>query len=178
MTHIAKIRYPNEVNDREALFKYIRWHLFTNFLHLIEPFQDEYPHEYDYLIYLKELYMGLGRKKRRPGEDDELDGDEINIKKTDDVEFMNESHNHKHGKKGKGDEYDPLSKKDGLNGGDGDGNLLNGFGKNKHRYGCFRRFMIALCKALVGCNRFLLRLLADILMALFCLKTNSQKRAE
>jgi len=86
LIHLARRRFPNEVNDRDSLYRLIRWHLFPNFLHLIPSVQKEYPHEYDYLLFLIDLYMKqdkeklakLGEGKEKvPGEGDDQNG-EIN----------------------------------------------------------------------------------------------------
>lgn len=62
LIHIAKRRFPNEINDRDALYRLIRWHLFPNFLHLLPSVQNQYPHEYDYLRYLVDLILSQQKK--------------------------------------------------------------------------------------------------------------------
>ena len=32
LTHVAKVVFPNEVSDKEALHRYIRWHLWPNIM--------------------------------------------------------------------------------------------------------------------------------------------------
>ncbi len=186
LTHLAKRRFPNEINDRDALMRLIRWHLFPNFLHLLPSVQNEYPHEYDYLKFLIDLYMKMDKAAKAglnpdgtpiKGEGQEGDG-------------LNDSANGKNGK-GKGDGNDDSlngengNGRNGKNGNDSSLNTLNGLNDGNNKAGCLQKMLGCLCgglaflfKSLKKCFFSIFKAFAEFMESFFFLKTNAQKKAD
>ena len=187
LTHIAKKRFPNEINDRDALFRLIRWHLFPNFLHLLPSVQKEYPHEYEYLKFLIDLYMKMDKANQAGLNPDgtQIQGDGTG--NGEDADGLN-GKNGKGGKDGNGENGDGTN---GLNGSGLDGkggsglNDSNDSANRKKRRTCLQRALGCVCNtisliygAFKKCFSHLFKKLGEFLENFFFLKTNAQKKAD
>jgi len=185
LIHLAKRRFPNEINDRDALFRLIRWHLFPNFLHLLPSVQKEYPHEYDYLLFLIDMYMKMDRDAKAKADA------EANAN----AEGADANKDGQDGENGK----DKNTNQDGENNGllgsadannkDGNGNSRlndsNDSLNRKKKRSCLERAASCLCKtlsaiggAVVKCGKYLFGKLVDFFLNFFFLKTDAQRKAD
>lgn len=185
LIHLAKRRFPNEINDRDALFRLIRWHLFPNFLHLLPSVQKEYPHEYDYLLFLIDMYMKMDAEAKA-----KLDA-EANANKDGDGTNQDgqDGENGKDKNGGQDGENNGLLNPDDPNNknGNGDSKLNNSndpFDRMKNR-SCCQRFTSCLCKTLsaiggafIKCGKYIFGKLTDFFLNFFFLKTDAQRKAD
>ena len=183
LTHIAKRRFPNEINDKDALFRYIRWHLFPNFLHLLPSVQKQYPHEYDYLLFLIDLYMKQDKAAAEANANDPngsgtgadgQNGDKTNLLGEDGLEKAKDgadANSLLSGQNGLG--------KDGKSGlGSGNGNDSENQGNGRKKPNCCQTVCSAIFGAIAQCGLYLGKLVGDFFMSFFFLKTNAQKKAD
>lgn len=65
VTEIAKVKFPNEYSDREALSKLIRYYMYPNLLHLLPSMHKGMPDEWRYMSYLINKYRKMAMRRRK-----------------------------------------------------------------------------------------------------------------